>query len=448
MKILITGSGGREHALAWRAAQSDAVTDVFVAPGNAGTAADDKLTNVAIDVMDFAAQIEFVRANAIDLTIIGPEAPLVAGVVDQFKAAGLKCFGPERLQAQLEGSKSFTKAFLARHDIPTAAYGSFDDPVAAVAFLQQMSIPVVIKADGLAAGKGVVIAQSQVEAEATIKDMLSGNAFGAAGARVVIEEFLVGEEASFIVMADGQHFLPFATSQDHKAAFDGDAGPNTGGMGAYSPAPVVTPAVYQKIIDQVIQPTLDGMASDGHPYTGFLYAGLMIDAAGNPRVIEFNCRFGDPETQPVMMRMRSDLGLLCLAAIAGELANHSIVFDDQVALTVVMAAGGYPQNYASGAAISGIDDADALVADTMGANALGTNALGTNDMGKVFHGGTRLNDGQVVTSGGRVLGVTAMGDSVQQAQSRAYAMVKKIQFDKAQYRSDIGYRAIARELSD
>jgi phosphoribosylamine--glycine ligase len=443
MKILITGSGGREHALAWRAAQSDAVTDVYVAPGNAGTAADDKLTNVAIDVMDFAAQMEFVRANAIDLTIIGPEAPLVAGVVDQFKAAGLKCFGPERLQAQLEGSKSFTKAFLARHDIPTAAYGSFDDPVAAVAFLQQMSIPVVIKADGLAAGKGVVIAQSQVEAEATIKDMLSGNAFGAAGARVVIEEFLVGEEASFIVMADGQHFLPFATSQDHKAAFDRDVGPNTGGMGAYSPAPVVTPAVYQKIIDQVIQPTLDGMASDGHPYTGFLYAGLMIDAAGNPRVIEFNCRFGDPETQPVMMRMRSDLSLLCLAAIAGELANHSIVFDDQVALTVVMAAGGYPQNYASGAAISGIDDADALVADTMGAN-----ALGTNDMGKVFHGGTRLGDGQVVTSGGRVLGVTAMGDSVQQAQSRAYAMVKKIQFDKAQYRSDIGYRAIARELSD
>ena len=448
MKILITGSGGREHALAWRAAQSDAVTDVFVAPGNAGTAADDKLTNVAIDVMDFAAQMAFVRANAIDLTIIGPEAPLVAGVVDQFKAAGLTCFGPQRFQAQLEGSKSFTKAFLARHDIPTAAYGSFDDPVAAVAFLQQMSIPVVIKADGLAAGKGVVIAQSQAEAEATIKDMLSGNAFGAAGARVVIEEFLVGEEASFILMADGQHFLPFATSQDHKAAFDGDVGPNTGGMGAYSPAPVVTPAVYQKIIDQVIQPTLEGMASDGYPYTGFLYAGLMIDAAGNPRVIEFNCRFGDPETQPVMMRMRSDLGLLCLAAIAGELANHSIVFDDQVALTVVMAAGGYPNNYASGAVISGIDDADALVDHTMGANALGTNALGTNGMGKVFHGGTRLGDGQVVTSGGRVLGVTAMGDSVQQAQSRAYAMVKKIQFDKAQYRSDIGYRAIARELSD
>jgi phosphoribosylamine--glycine ligase len=438
MKILITGSGGREHALAWRAAQSDAVTDVFVAPGNAGTAADDKLTNVAIDVMDFAAQMEFVRANAIDLTIIGPEAPLVAGVVDQFKAAGLTCFGPERFQAQLEGSKSFTKAFLARHDIPTAAYGSFDDPVAAVAFLQQMSIPVVIKADGLAAGKGVVIAQSQAEAEATIKGMLSGNAFGAAGARVVIEEFLVGEEASFIVMADGQHFLPFATSQDHKAAFDGDAGPNTGGMGAYSPAPVVTPAVYQKIIDQVIQPTLDGMASDGHPYTGFLYAGLMIDAAGNPRVIEFNCRFGDPETQPVMMRMRSDLGLLCLAAIAGELKNHSIVFDDQVALTVVMAAGGYPNSYASGAAISGIGDADGL----------GANALGTNDRGKVFHGGTRLNDGQVVTSGGRVLGVTAMGDSVQQAQSQAYAMVKKIQFDKSQYRSDIGYRAIARELGE
>jgi phosphoribosylamine--glycine ligase len=428
MKILITGSGGREHALAWRIAQSVAVTDVFVAPGNAGTATDDKLTNVAIDVMDFAAQIDFVRANAIDLTIIGPEAPLVAGVVDHFKAAGLKCFGPERFQAQLEGSKSFTKAFLARHSIPTAAYGSFDDPLAAVAFLQQMSIPVVIKADGLAAGKGVVIAQSQTEAEATIKDMLSGNAFGAAGARVVIEEFLVGEEASFIIMADGEHFLPFATSQDHKAAFDGDAGPNTGGMGAYSPAPVVTPEVYQKIIDQVIQPTLKGMTSDGYPYTGFLYAGLMIDAEGNPRVIEFNCRFGDPETQPVMMRMRSDLAQLCLAAIAGDLASRSIVFDEQVALTVVMAAGGYPNSYASGAAISGIEAA--------------------NTLGKVFHGGTRIIDDQVVTAGGRVLGVTAMGDSVQEAQAQAYAMVNKIQFEKSQYRSDIGYRAIAREQGE
>ena len=425
MKILITGSGGREHALAWRVAQSELVERVYVAPGNAGTAADHKLCNVDIDIMDFAAQIQFAQDNDIDLTIIGPEAPLVAGVVDQFRAAGLPCFGPDQGAAQLEGSKSFTKDFLARHKIPTAAYGSFVEPAAAIAFAQQMSTPIVIKADGLAAGKGVVIAQTQAEAQATITDMLSGNAFGAAGSRVVIEEFLVGEEASFIVIADGETFLDFATSQDHKAAFDGDQGPNTGGMGAYSPAPVVTPEVHQRIIDQVIQPTLDGMAEDGYPYTGFLYAGLMIDAAGQPSVIEFNCRFGDPETQPVMMRMQSDLAKLCLAALDGDLINHVLEFDDQVALTVVMAAGGYPDKYTSGDEITGIAAAD--------------------ELGKVFHAGTRLAAGKVVTSGGRVLGVTATGQSVLEAQQRAYAMVEKIQFAKAQYRTDIGYRAIARE---
>lgn len=425
MKILITGSGGREHALAWRVAQSDTVEKVYLAPGNAGTAKDAKLCNVDIDVMDFAAQIQFARENAIDLTIIGPEAPLVAGVVDQFQAAGLACFGPNRGAAQLEGSKSFTKDFLARHKIPTAAYGSFNDPTAAIAFAQQMSLPIVIKADGLAAGKGVVIAQSQDEARATITDMLSGNAFGAAGSKVVIEEFLVGEEASFIVIADGETFLDFASSQDHKAAFDGDQGPNTGGMGAYSPAPVVTPEVHQRIIEQVIQPTLEGMASDGHPYTGFLYAGLMIDAAGNPSVIEFNCRFGDPETQPVMMRMQSDLAALCLAALDGDLINQVLEFDDQVALTVVMAAGGYPNKYASGDEITGIEAA--------------------NELGKVFHAGTRLDDGKVVTNGGRVLGITAKGRTVIEAQERAYSMVEKIQFANAQYRTDIGYRAIARE---
>ena len=425
MKILITGSGGREHALAWQAARSPQVEQVFLAPGNAGTAGDGKLSNVAIDVMDFAAQIQFVRDNNIDLTIIGPEAPLVAGVVDAFKAAGLACFGPNQQAAQLEGSKSFTKDFLARHKIPTAAYGSFAEPAAAIAFARQMSVPLVIKADGLAAGKGVVIARSHAEAEATIIDMLSGNAFGAAGARVVVEAFLEGEEASFIVIASGRDFLPFATSQDHKAAYDHDLGPNTGGMGAYSPAPVVTPEVFKRVIDQVIQPTLDGMAADGNPYTGFLYAGLMIDGEGNPSVIEFNCRFGDPETQPVMMRMQSDLGQLCLAALSVDLSRQSLEFDAQVALTVVMAAGGYPGDYAGGDVITGIEAA--------------------NTLGKVFHAGTRQVGDDLVTSGGRVLGVTAMGQTVREAQARVYKMVQKINFANAQYRTDIGYRAIARE---
>ncbi len=424
MKILVTGSGGREHALAWRAARSPQVEMVFVAPGNAGTASEPGLSNVNLDAMDIEGQIRFARDNEIDLTIIGPEAPLVAGAVDAFTGAGLRCFGPDQQAAQLEGSKSFTKSFLIRHGIPTAAYESFDDVNDALAYAARSPLPMVIKADGLAAGKGVVIAQSFEEAERTIREMLDGARFGDAGARVVIEEFLVGEEASFIVIADGQSFAAFASSQDHKAIFDGDTGPNTGGMGAYSPAPVVTDAVSQAIVERVIQPTIDGMASDGMPYTGFLYAGLMIDDAGNPSVIEFNCRFGDPETQPVMMRMRSDLVQLCLDALDGQLAGREIDFAPEAALTVVMAAGGYPDDYSKGDTITGLDG---------------------NYDGKVFHAGTADRDGTTVTAGGRVLGVTAMGVSVKEAQRKAYQIADQIQFRDRYYRSDIGYRAVARE---
>ncbi|MCZ6502150.1 MAG: phosphoribosylamine--glycine ligase [Gammaproteobacteria bacterium] len=427
MKILVTGNGGREHGLAWRIAQSSGVERVFIAPGNAGTATEDKMENVDIDVMDFAAQIEFARSRDVDLTIIGPEAPLVAGVVDRFQAAGLTCLGPGKGAAQLEGSKSFTKDFLTRYGIPTARYGSFEDADLAVEFVKNMSTPVVIKADGLAAGKGVVIAHSHDDAEFTIVNMLSGNAFGEAGARVVIEEFLVGEEASFIVIADGKSFVPFASSQDHKAAYDDDKGPNTGGMGAYSPAPVVTADVHNRIIEQVIKPAIAGMFEDGHPYTGFLYAGLMIDDDGDPKVIEFNCRFGDPETQPVMMRMKSDLVQLCVAATKGNLKGKQIEFDDNVALTVVIASGGYPGNYATGCAIDGLDSIE---------------------NGKVFHAGTKLEDGVVKTSGGRVLGVTALGRTVGEAQSAAYRLVNDISFEDMYFRTDIGYRAVAREESD
>ncbi len=423
MKLLITGSGGREHGLAWRAAQSDNIERVYVAPGNAGTAAEEKMQNVDIDVMDFDAQIEFARANDIGLTIIGPEAPLVAGAVDRFKEAGLKCFGPGAGAAQLEGSKTFSKDFLKKYAIPTARYGSFEDAGQAIEFARGMDTPVVIKADGLAAGKGVVIARSHDEAEKTILDMLSGRTFGEAGARVVVEEFLVGEEASFIILADGENFLPFASSQDHKAAYDGDKGPNTGGMGAYSPAPVVTPAVHEKIVEQVIKPTIEGMREEGHAYTGFLYAGLMIDEEGNPSVIEFNCRFGDPETQPVMMRMKSDLVALCLAALDGRLGEMQIDFLDDTALTVVIAAGGYPGTYATGRVIHGLKDIDG---------------------GKVFHAGTRLEGNEVKTSGGRVLGVTALGKTVAEAQSAAYKIVESITFEDMMFRSDIGYRAVER----
>lgn len=425
MKVMVTGSGGREHALAWRIAQSVSVERVFVAPGNAGTDGDGKVGNVAIDVMDFDAQIAFARDEQIDLTIIGPEAPLVAGVVDRFKGEGLRCFGPSQKAAQLEGSKSFTKAFLARHRVPTAAYGVFSDADEAIGFAGAMTPPIVVKADGLAAGKGVVVARSLDDASRAIRDMLTDNAFGEAGSTVVVEEFLEGEEASFIVIADGEDYIPFASSQDHKPIFDGDRGPNTGGMGAYSPAPVVTEAVARAINDEVIRPTLAGLAAEGMPYTGFLYAGLMISPDGKPNVIEFNCRFGDPETQPIMARLESDLAELCLAAIGGTLASASISFDDRAALTVVMAAGGYPGDYSKGDVIDGLDL--------------------PFEHGKVFHAGTTRRDGRVVTNGGRVLGVTALGETVSAARDRAYEHVGQIRFAGAQYRRDIGHRAIARE---
>ncbi len=426
MNILIIGSGGREHALAWKAAQGAGVDTVFVAPGNAGTALEPGVENVAVDISDFKALADFARVNAIALTIVGPEQPLVDGVVDYFTDQGLAIFGPSRGAAQLEGSKAFTKDFLARHAIPTAAYGNFTDLDEALAYLHQQGAPIVIKADGLAAGKGVIVAMTLEEAEAAVRDMLAGNAFGEAGHRVVIEEFLDGEEASFIVMVDGEHVLPMATSQDHKRVGDGDTGPNTGGMGAYSPAPVVTPDIHRRIMDEVILPTVRGMAAEGNPYTGFLYAGLMIMADGSPKVIEYNCRFGDPETQPILLRLRSDLVALCQAALERRLDRVNADWDPRPSLGVVMAAGGYPGSYAKGNAISGLP------------------AVGRDDA-KVFHAGTALEGERVVTNGGRVLCATALGDSVGDAQRRAYELVDAIQWDGAFCRRDIGYRAIARE---
>ncbi|PWW40116.1 MULTISPECIES: phosphoribosylamine--glycine ligase [Chromohalobacter] len=427
MKVLIIGGGGREHALAWKAAQSPRVDTVFVAPGNAGTARESKLTNVAIDATDLAGLEAFARDNGVDLTIVGPEAPLVEGVVDRFRAAGLAIFGPTQAAAQLEGSKAFAKDFLARHAIPTAAYATFSDVEPALAYVREQGAPIVIKADGLAAGKGVIVAMSEAEAETAVRDILAGNAFGDAGARVVIEEFLEGEEASFIVMVDGEHVLPMATSQDHKRAGDGDTGPNTGGMGAYSPAPVVTRAVEKRIMDEVILPTVRGMAEEGHPYTGFLYAGLMISPQGAPKVIEYNCRFGDPETQPILLRLKSDLVGLCLAATRGQLASQQCDWDTRAAVGVVMAAGGYPGDYRKGDVIEGLD----------GAEAVGC---------KVFHAGTALrDDGRVVTSGGRVLCVTALGARVTVAREHAYEGVAAIHWQDALYRRDIAHRAVARE---
>ncbi|MCY7295686.1 phosphoribosylamine--glycine ligase [Alteromonas sp. a30] len=426
MKVLVIGSGGREHALAYKAAQSALVDTVFVAPGNAGTALESGVENVAIDVEDYPSLLAFAKSENIGLTIVGPEVPLVAGIVNQFQAEGLAIFGPSEGAAQLEGSKAFTKDFLARHNIPTAAYATFTDTDEALAYLAQQSIPIVIKADGLAAGKGVVVALTREDAEAAIKDMLSGNRFGEAGSRVVIEEFLEGEEASFIVMTDGECILPFATSQDHKRVGNGDTGPNTGGMGAYSPAPVVTPEVHDRIMKEVIVPTVKGMESEGNKYLGFLYAGLMIAPDGTPKVIEYNCRFGDPETQPIMMRMQSDLVELCLAAINGTLSEKQIDFDSRAAIGVVLAAGGYPDSYAKGEVISGLP----------------TQA---SDTTKVFHAGTKQDGENVVTSGGRVLCVTALGDNVTQAQAAAYQVVKQITWNDVYYRDDIGYRAIARE---
>ncbi|HCR97924.1 MULTISPECIES: phosphoribosylamine--glycine ligase [Halomonas] len=426
MKVLMIGGGGREHALAWKLAQSDNVEQVFVAPGNAGTATEDKLTNIDIAATDLAGLEAFALQERIGLTVVGPEAPLVEGVVDRFQAAGLTIFGPTQAAAQLEGSKSFTKDFLARHAIPTAAYQTFTTVTPALAYLHKVGAPIVIKADGLAAGKGVIVAMSEVEAEAAIRDMLEANAFGDAGARVVIEEFLEGEEASFIVMVDGENIVPMATSQDHKRAYDGDTGPNTGGMGAYSPAPVVTPDVDARIMEQVIVPTVKGMAAEGNAYTGFLYAGLMIDQTGQPKVIEYNCRFGDPETQPIMMRLTSDFAELCLAGAQGQLAGKTCHWDSRAAVGVVMAAGGYPASYRKGDVIDGLAKAE--------------------QHSKVFHAGTALNaNNEVTTSGGRVLCVTALGESVFSAQQQAYKGVKEIRWEGAEYRRDIAYRAIARE---
>ncbi|MBK1850722.1 phosphoribosylamine--glycine ligase [Marinobacter sp. 1-4A] len=428
MNILVIGSGGREHALAWKAAQSPDADTVFVAPGNAGTACEPGVENVNIDVLDLEGLAKFAADNEVGLTIVGPEAPLVAGIVDLFEERGLRVFGPSAGAAQLEGSKAFTKDFLARQNIPTAGYGNFTDVDEALAYVREQGAPIVVKADGLAAGKGVIVAMTLEEAENAIRDMLAGNAFGEAGSRVVVEEFLDGEEASFIVMVDGENVLPMATSQDHKRVGDGDTGPNTGGMGAYSPAPVVTADVHQRIMDEVIYPTVRGMAAEGHPYKGFLYAGLMIDPKGAPKVIEFNCRFGDPETQPILLRMKSDIVALCQAAIDGKLDQCSSDWDERAAVGIVLAAGGYPGSYNKGDAISGLPETE-------------------TEGEKAFHAGTALKDGQVVTSGGRVLCATALGNTVTEAQSRAYTLAKAISWDGAFYRSDIAYRAIAREKS-
>ncbi|MDY7563211.1 phosphoribosylamine--glycine ligase [Pseudomonas sp. 10B1] len=428
MNVLIIGAGGREHALAWKVAQDPRVVKVFVAPGNAGTATEAKCENVDIDVLALAELANFAEKN-VSLTIVGPEVPLVAGVVDLFRSRGLDCFGPTAAAAQLEGSKAFTKDFLARHKIPTADYQNFTEVEPALAYLQKVGAPIVIKADGLAAGKGVIVAMTLAEAEDAVRDMLAGNAFGEAGSRVVIEEFLDGEEASFIVMVDGKNVLPMATSQDHKRVGDADTGPNTGGMGAYSPAPVVTADVHQRVMDSVIWPTVRGMAEEGNIYTGFLYAGLMIDKAGNPKVIEFNCRFGDPETQPVMLRLQSSLVLLIEAALAKALDKVEAQWDPRPSLGVVLAAGGYPGDYVKGAAIKGLDVVAGMT-------------------GKVFHAGTTLQDGQVVTSGGRVLCATALGDTVGAAQEQAYRLAAEISWDGCFYRKDIGYRAIARERGE
>jgi len=423
MKVLIVGGGGREHALAWKAAQSKLVEQVFIAPGNAGTALEDGMENVAIGAEDIDGLLEFASTNQIELTIVGPEAPLVAGIVDRFEASGLTIFGPRANAAQLEGSKTFTKDFLARHEIPSAAYQSFTDVTSACEYVAQQGTPIVIKADGLAAGKGVIIAQTQDEARATIIDMLSANRFGEAGHRVVVEEFLAGEEASYICIVDGEQVLPMASSQDHKARDNGDLGPNTGGMGAYSPAPVLSADIEARVMQEIILPTVKGMNAEGNRYRGFLYAGLMIGADGAARVLEYNCRFGDPETQPIMMRLQSDLVELCLAACQGELDSKSTQWDQRASLGVVMAAEGYPGNYEKGALIENIPPQSAN--------------------GKVFHAGTRLGaDGSILSDGGRVLCAVGLGDNIRDAQLRAYELIEKISWDSAYFRTDIGFKAL------
>ena len=423
MKLLVVGSGGREHALAWKLAQSPMVETVFVAPGNAGTERETKLTNLA--KTDHQDLIEFCRAENIAFTVIGPEAPLAAGIVDDFRAAGLPVFGPTRAAAQLESSKDFAKAFMKRHGIPTAQYQTFEDAKSAHDYVDAKGAPIVIKADGLAAGKGVIVAMTLKEAHDAIDDMLLGNKMGNAGARVVIEDFLQGEEASFIVMVDGEHVLPMATSQDHKRLLDGDQGPNTGGMGAYSPAPVVTPEVYERAMNEIILPTVRGMKADGNEFTGFLYAGLMIDQHGAPYTIEFNCRFGDPETQPIMSRLDSDLAVLVQAALDGKLDGVSAEWNPQTAVGVVLAAENYPDNPKKGDIISGLDEADGI--------------------GKVFHAGTSAGgNGEILTNGGRVLCVVGLGDDTAAAKAKAYQALEKIRFDGMQYRRDIADKAIRR----
>jgi len=426
MKVLIIGSGGREHALAWKAAQSPLVNQIFVAPGNAGTALEKNIENINIGAEDIPALLDFARSNNIDLTIVGPEAALVAGIVDVFTENGLKIFGPTKAAAQLEGSKAFTKDFLERHNIPTAFYGNFTEIEPAIKYIEEKGAPIVIKADGLAAGKGVILAQTNDEAIAAVKDMLAGNKFGDAGARVVIEEFLYGEEASFICMVDGKNILPMASSQDHKARDDGDKGPNTGGMGAYSPAPVVTAEMHERIMQMVIEPTVKGMTDEGNSFSGFLYAGVMINNDGIPKVLEYNVRFGDPETQPIMMRLKSDLVQHCLDAIDGKLDNAETQWDERTAIGIVLAAGGYPDSYDKGDIISGLENTE-------------------TESTKVFHAGTAEKNGEVTTNGGRVLCAVALGNSVTEAQRLAYQLVDKISWKNVYFRSDIGYRAVARE---
>ena len=429
MKVLIVGGGGREHALAWKAAQSPLAEKVFVAPGNAGTAMEPGLENIDISADDIGALLVFARDNAVDLTIVGPESALVAGIVDIFRQQGMRCFGPDSAAAILEGSKSFTKEFLRRHNIPTADYAVFTDVQPAIDYIQTMATPVVIKADGLAAGKGVIIARTKPDAIETVRDMLAKNRFGDAGHRVVIEEFLQGEEASFIVMSDGEHILPLASSQDYKARDDGDKGPNTGGMGAYSPAPVISGEINDRILHEVIEPTVRGMAKENRRYTGFLYAGIMITADGTPNVLEFNCRFGDPETQPIMMRLQSDLVQLCNAAVDGKLDTVKAAWDERAALGIVLASRGYPASASKGEIITGLD-------------------ISLPEHVKIFHAGTRQENNHVVTAGGRVLCVTALGDNVTDARNNAWEVVQKIHWDGMFCRSDIGYRAINREMTN
>ena len=421
MKVLVIGSGGREHAIAWQCAQFDEVEHVFVAPGNAGTALESKISNIGVETENISGLISFAKEEMIDITIVGPEAPLVLGIVDQFKDEGLAIFGPSKLAAQLEGSKAFCKDFLERNNIPTAFYKVFTEAKSAIEYVKEQGTPIVIKADGLAAGKGVIIATSLEVATNAINDMLEGNRFGEAGSRVVIEEFLVGEEASFIVMVDGKNILPMATSQDHKARDNGDMGPNTGGMGAYSPAPVVSDLVYENAMEKVIRPTVDAMKNEGMPYTGFLYAGLMIGQNGDVKVLEYNCRFGDPETQPIMMRLQSNLANLCLLGARGSLAEVTAQWDSRSSLGVVMAAKGYPNSYQKGDLIS---------------------LPGSSSSAKVFHAGTKLRNDKILSNGGRVLCATSLGKDLKDAQNRAYSLVNEIEWDGSYFRTDIGFKGL------